>query len=368
MRVKLALSTLCENPERPTGLSTLFPEFVAQARRLFPDVSWVVFAGAGAPWGVRDPQVEVVRTFSSNERPLARLMADHLRVAPEAERRGCAALLTVGFHPLKDAGLPVAMHVFSVGHMQAGAGARAAYRTWAVERGLERAAVVIVNSEWTRSRLPKGRAPVVVSPEGIDHTVFRPGGPAGAPGVAGRYLLWVSNLYPYKRIELALAAYAGLPPGTRRMFPFMVAGGDWDGGLAKARDAAGRLGISEDVKFLGRVEDALLPALYRGAQAHILSTSEETFGRTALEAMACGCPNVLQDLAVLREVAAGTAQYVDFGVAAAATAVLAQVCADESRQVQLTQAGIARAAGFSFERLARERVGAVFAAIGKDGS
>src|SRR5271170_3204960 len=95
--VKLALSTLCENPDRRTGLSTLFPEFVAHSRRLFPDVSWIIFAGKDAGWPEGDPAVEVCRDFSSNERPLQRLLADHIGVAHEARRRGAAALLTVGF-------------------------------------------------------------------------------------------------------------------------------------------------------------------------------------------------------------------------------------------------------------------------------
>src|SRR5690606_3667785 len=40
----LALTTLCENPRRRTGLSTLWPEWVRAARRLYPHVHWLVFA------------------------------------------------------------------------------------------------------------------------------------------------------------------------------------------------------------------------------------------------------------------------------------------------------------------------------------
>jgi glycosyltransferase involved in cell wall biosynthesis len=364
MRVKLALSTLCENPDRRTGLSTLFPEFVAQSRRLFPEVSWLVFAGRDSGWPDGDPAVEVCREFPSNERPAQRLLADHLRVAPEAKRRGAAALLTVGFFPLRPAGLPVAMHVFAVNHLDGGGGARHAYRRRAVSRGLERAALVIVNSAWTKDQIGPAKAPVIVSPEGVRHDVFRTDGPAGAPGVAGSYLLWASNLYPYKRFELVLAAYAGLEASTRSRFPLVVAGGDWEGGRARAQAEAARLGILGDVRFLGWVRDEDLPALYRGACAHVLSTSQETFGRSVLEAMACGCLNVIQDLPVLREVAGGCAMYVDFARTDAATRVLEQACAGAAGRAQLCAAGAERSRMFSFERLARERVGAVLSAIG----
>jgi glycosyltransferase involved in cell wall biosynthesis len=365
MPVKLALSTLCENPGRRTGLSTLFTEFVRSARRVFPGVSWIVFVGANAPWEIEDPQVEVCRKFPSNEYPARRLAADHFRVAPEARRRGAAALLTVGFHPLDDAGLPVAMHVVALVEPGDRRGLRSTYRSWAVSRGLERARLIIANSEWTKAQLGTAAGTVIVSPEGLRHDLFHADGARGAPGVAGRYVLWASNLYPYKRIELALAAYAGLPKETRARIPFVVAGGDWAGGRALAQAAAVRLGIIEDVRFLGWVSDELLPVLYRGAQVHVLSTARETFGRSVLESMACGCPNVLQDLPVLREVAGACATYVDFGAVPAATAALTHLCSDEARRAQMIAAGIERSRSFSFERLARERVGAVLAAIGK---
>ena len=78
MPVKLALSTLCENPGRRTGLSTLFPELVAHSRRIYPEVSWIVFAGRDGAWPEGDPAIEVCRDFHSNERPLRRLLADQL--------------------------------------------------------------------------------------------------------------------------------------------------------------------------------------------------------------------------------------------------------------------------------------------------
>jgi glycosyltransferase involved in cell wall biosynthesis len=363
MRVKLALSTLCEDPRRRTGLSTLFPEFVAQARRLFPDVSWIVFAGRETLWPEGDPNVDVCRSFTSNERPACRLLADHFLVAPEARRRGASALITVGFYPLRPAGLPVAMNVFAVNYLKEG-GIRHAYRRWAVTRGLQRSALVITNSEWTKSRLGHAKAPVIVSPEGVRHELFKPEGPAGVPGLKGRYLLWASNFYPYKRVGLVLAAYAGVPPSLRSEIPLVLVGGDWGEGRARAETEAARLGISKDVRFLGWVRDAELPALYRGACAHVLSTSEETFGRSVLESMACGCLNVIQDLPVLREVAGETAIYVDYAVPSAATQVLVQACAGAAGRAQLIAAGIERSKMFSFERLARERVGAILTHTG----
>jgi alpha-1,3-rhamnosyl/mannosyltransferase len=194
--------------------------------------------------------------------------------------------------------------------------------------------------------------------------VFRPDGPAGGAGVPARYILWASNFYAYKRTELALAAYAQLAPELRKEFPLVLVGGDWAGGRAQAEAAAAKLGITADVRFLGWVDDAALPALYRGARAHVLSTERETFGRSVTEAMACGCPCLLQDLPVLKEVAEGAARFVDFADSAAAGRALRQICTDDALAAQLRAAGLKRAAEFSFARLARERVTAILEVLG----
>lgn len=307
--------------------------------------------------------IEIVRQFPSNERRAARLLADHMRVAPAARRRGASALLTVGFVPARTAGLPCVMHVFSV-HHQREHGLRAWYRSGVVNRGLARARLVIVNSHWAASQLraPAGR--LLVSREGLQHERFSPLGPKGLNGrLPPEYLLWVGNFYAYKRAERALAAYAQLSPELRARFPFVFVGGDWHGGLARAQQAARRLGVGRDARFVGWVADAELPAVYRGARAHVMATEEETFGRSAAEAMACGCPNVLNDLPVLREVAGDAAVYSDFADAAAAGAALRRVLTDAATRAALASAGVARAAMFSFEKLARERIAAIREAL-----
>jgi glycosyltransferase involved in cell wall biosynthesis len=365
MRVKLALSTLCENPCRRTGLSSLFHEFVAHARLAYPEVSWLVFLGRDETWPENDAGIELCRDFPANDRPLARIFADHFRVAPEARRRGASALLTVGFYPLRPAGLPVAMQVFAVdSEPRTIGGMRSAYRRWAVRRGLDRAALVITNSLWAKSRLARAAAPVLVSPEGVRHDLFTPEGTRGAPGVTGPYLLWASNFYSYKRVELVLAAYAHLSYGTRAKYRLVLAGGEWSGGRGRAEAEARRLGIAKDVLFLGWVDDEVLPALYRGARAHVLSTSHETFGRSVLESLACGCPNVIQDLPVLREVAGDSALYVDYGNAPLAARQLESICSDDGLRERLGASGLKQSERFSFERLARERVGAILDVLG----
>ncbi|MBC7366398.1 MAG: glycosyltransferase [Undibacterium sp.] len=346
----------------------------------FPEVRWVVFAGPEQVWEIADPRVEVCRDFPANDRLAARLWADHFRVAAAARRRGAAALFTIGFVPLRAAGLPVAMQVITLHHRSGGTGGggvgawRAAYRAAALRSGLRRAALVIANSGWTAGQLQAAAsgaaAKVITSYEGLDHSQFRPDAPAGEAermratlGVGMDYLLWSGNFYAYKQAEKLLAAYACLRAEQRAGFPLVMVGGDWNGGKPRAEALAAELGVAASVRFLGWVSDEWLAPLYRHARAHVLASAEETFGKSVPEAMACGCPCVVNDIAVLREVAGGAARVVDFNDAVAAGAALAELATDDELLAQLRAAGLRRAADFGYAQLARERVGAVLAVL-----
>ena len=63
----------------------------------------------------------------------------------------------------------------------------------------------------------------------------------------------------------------------------------------------------------GDVDDDELAALYTGAHALVLPSSEEGFGLPAVEALACGTPVVAADGPSLREVLDGRATFVEPG-------------------------------------------------------
>lgn len=373
--MKIALSILCENPARPTGLTTLFHGLVGAGLRRFPDVGWLVFAGPGQPWVIHDPRVEVVRDFPANDRLVARLWADHFCVGPRARTEGAAVLVTTGFMPLR-APLPVVMQVVTLHHALAGfegGGLRRAYRRAVLARGLRRASLVIANSQYAADRLlqeqPGIKPRLCVSSEGLDQARYHARAEPGEAesmvreiGVRPGAVLWLSNFYPYKQADRLIAAYARLPDSLRAAHPLVMVGGDWQGGRRRAQAAAREHGI--EAQFPGWVDDRWLPVLYRQAAVHVLPSTEETFGRTAVEAMACGCPCVLNDIPALREVAAGAASLVNFFRTDEAAAALHAALTDKALAARRRTAGLERAAVFSFERLAGERIAAIRTAIG----
>ncbi len=370
--MKIALTILSENPLRKTGLTSFFHEFVSQGLRIFPDVSWLVFAGPHQEWNALDRRVEINRDFPANDRLGRRLLADHFQVSPAARARGADALVTVGFVPARKC-LPTAMHILSLQALDKRNRIglfREMYRRWMMKFSWPKADLVFVNSRWTASQVlslyPTFQDHIVVSYEGLQHEMFNPLAAPDEPrqlqekfGVAPGYFLWLSNFYPYKQAELLIAGYARLAPEMRRRHPLVMVGGDWLNGMNSARAQAKSLGVEPDVKFLGWIDDRWVAPLYRHAAAFCLASREETFGRCVIEAMACGTPCVVNDIPIMHEVTEEHALIVDFHEVTVVSDALRKLCTDSALVARLRDGGMARARQFTFEKLATERITAI---------
>lgn len=122
-------------------------------------------------------------------------------------------------------------------------------------------------------------------------------------------VLYVGRLSPRKRIERlleALAAFRRREPAAavRLRLVGPALGDDASGYLARLRELAARLGVSNAVDFVGFVPQAETPVLYRTAFAHVNVSHTGSMDKTVLEALACGCPVVTSNVA-FRELLAG---------------------------------------------------------------
>ena len=138
-----------------------------------------------------------------------------------------------------------------------------------------------------------------VIPLGVDEQRFSPAsGTAPAPWE----FLFVGKLRHYKGLDVLLRALSGIPDAKLRVVGEGPMGSAWQ---ALAHD----LGLSDRVRFEGRIADSELAAAYREARIFVLpSTSRaEAFGTVLLEAMASGLP------CVTTEVGTGTSWVVRHG-------------------------------------------------------
>jgi glycosyltransferase involved in cell wall biosynthesis len=101
---------------------------------------------------------------------------------------------------------------------------------------------------------------------------------AGLGTATGDYHVLFGRLVPYKRVDLAIAAFAELG------WPLLVAG---DGRQREVLEA----GAPPNVRFLGRVGDDELVELIAGARA-LVFPGEDDFGIVPVEAAAAGTPVV----------------------------------------------------------------------------
>lgn len=96
----------------------------------------------------------------------------------------------------------------------------------------------------------------------------------------------VSNFRPVKRVPWLIEAFARATQGTQAELVLVGDGPTRSESCERAR----RLGLGARVRFLG--ERDALPELLSPADVFLLSSSEESFGLSALEALSCGVPVV----------------------------------------------------------------------------
>ena len=138
-----------------------------------------------------------------------------------------------------------------------------------------------------------------------------------------------------------LKAAGRKPDGTSAAFP------DYDGLIERA-------GLSRFVRWIGYVDEADKPLLYRSAEVFAFPSRHEGFGLPPLEAMACGTPVVVGDSGSLPEVIGPAGFAIDpDDVRGMAGAIIALVM-DEQQAADLRRAGPQQAAQFTWERTAKE--------------
>lgn len=144
------------------------------------------------------------------------------------------------------------------------------------------------------------RRSIRVIPNTVDTERFRPG---GDPATRIRYahpdeklLVHVSNFRPVKRVEDVIRTFARVSQTVGARLLMIGDGPD----RPRAFELASELGVSGRVSFLGsfpRVEDILSVA-----DLFLLPSEKESFGLSALEAMACGVPVIASDIGGIPEV------------------------------------------------------------------
>ncbi|MCS7285612.1 MAG: glycosyltransferase family 1 protein [Anaerolineae bacterium] len=168
-----------------------------------------------------------------------------------------------------------------------------------------------------------------------------------------RFILFVGSHKPHKNLENLLKAFARTRARTNAILAIAGPGSrnSW-----RLRALAQKLGLENSVRWLGRVPDDDLPALYSASAAFVFPSLYEGFGLPVLEAMSCSAPVICSDIPALREVAGEAAFYFNPLSPDSIAQAIDTVMENQELRKDLTERGLARAAMFSWDKSAHQTI------------
>ena len=220
--------------------------------------------------------------------------------------------------------------------------------------GIERSQGVTAVSEFLRRMTVEEfevKGPIEAIPNFVDLSLYAPRAHRDRSAVArpgDKVLLHVSNFRPVKRVLDVVRIFERVQAEVPAVLLMAGEGPE----RASAQALARRLGLTDRVRFMGRqdhIEDILSMA-----DVFLLPSELESFGLSALEAMASGVPVVGSDAGGLPEVVKHTETgfLLPVGDVEGMAARTLEILKDEEHQRCLGQAGRRRAAAlFSADRI-----------------
>lgn len=237
-----------------------------------------------------------------------------------------------------------------------------AYLSAVVPRSLQRADLILADSQWTKKDLvamlgmPEGKIRVVPAGVGPEYQVITDVEMLREVRqkyqLPERFILHVGTLEPRKNLPRLIEAFAMLLPHEPDLKLVLVGGKGW---LYEAIFATvERLRLAEKVVFPGYVAEADLPAVYNLAAVFAYPSIYEGFGLPPLEAMACGVPVVCSNRSSLPEIVGDAALHIEPDDVQALAEALYSALGDPTLRQELLQRGRERARLFTWPAAAQQ--------------
>lgn len=170
------------------------------------------------------------------------------------------------------------------------------------------------------------------------------------------HFLYPAITSPHKNHRALLEAFAKvIAVRDDAQLVLTGAAGPAEGAVVSAIE---ELGLTNNVRRLGRVPAEELDALWRSAVALVYPSTYEGFGLPLAEAMAVGCPVIASDRTALPEVVGGAGILLDTDDVDGWADAMLRLLGDEGRRADLIAAGRERVRSFSPQEAARRQVAA----------
>ena len=171
------------------------------------------------------------------------------------------------------------------------------------------------------------------------------------------YVLYMGGYETHKNVATLLHAYTYVAKALGEDYPLLLAGQKPAGASPTFPDYDALIeqaGLGRFVRWLGYVDEADKPVLYRQAEVFAFPSRREGFGLPPLEAMACGTPVVASNSGSLPEIIGPAGFAVDADDARAMAGAIIGIVVQDDLAADLRRQGPQQAAKFSWSNTAIE--------------
>lgn len=220
---------------------------------------------------------------------------------------------------------------------------------------------IITGSNFTKKeiidymQIPQDKISVIY--HGVNHELYKPypqdelQDTKAKFSLPKKFLLFVGSIEPRKNLLFLLMAYNLLSREEKDELPLILVGfKGWENKEIMQEIEKNQ----EYIRYLGFVTDTELAHIYNLATIFIYPSLYEGFGLPPLEAMACGTPVIVSNVASLPEVCGDAALYIEPMDLQDIKDKILTLLGDEKLREKLSKKSKAQAALFSWEKAAQE--------------
>lgn len=361
--MKVGLNATCFN-DRPSGAKQRFVGIYSELIKCLPDTEFVIYEPSDCrvgSWFGEVDNVSVRRTPIPREGRLQRLMSGFRYWRPALARekfdffedfhlpliKSPAGRTLLTIHDIR--GINTGVNVFS----------RAVYQT-AIGRSIRAADRVITVSETMKEEILHyfPDTPISVIYNGLDSYGFVSVTESDMAAVRQKltlpeeFLLAVGHFEERKNYSRLIEALSILHDRGQR-YSLVIIGND-SGGKTVLEKQIQSLNLSGYVKILSGLSDLEVRCAYKLCSLFVFPSAYEGFGIPILEAMAAGCPMVLSDIAVFREITQNQGIFFPYDDVELMAYEIENSLTLSVEQERLVKYGKDRVKDFSFQNLATQ--------------
>lgn len=168
------------------------------------------------------------------------------------------------------------------------------------------------------------------------------------------YIMYVGSAHPHKNVENLVLSLKEMVK-SRKNIKLVLIGND-NFFYPRLKRFVHRCGLTNRVIFVGSVPNGDLSSWYQSALALVSASRMEGFGIPPLEAMSVGCPVLLSDMPIFREICGDSAIYFDQNNPKNIAETIGKTIFDQELIKKMVKKGYRQASLYSWKNTIKETI------------